>query len=81
MIKLRIKEIAQSKGIENAFQLTNATGLNYAQCHHYFNGEVKQIGMDALNRICFALKVKPAALFEYIADEELPSPAKGKRKA
>jgi DNA-binding Xre family transcriptional regulator len=65
VVKIIIREIAESKGIANPSQLKRATGLNYAQCHLYWNSQPKQIGVDALNRLCMALKVTPGQLFEF----------------
>ena len=68
MIRIKIREIAEEKGIENPYQLMKVTGLNYAQCHLYWNSEPRQIGVDALNRLCMALGVTPGQIFEFETD-------------
>jgi DNA-binding Xre family transcriptional regulator len=73
VVRIKIRELAEQKGIENPFQLMKVTGLNYAQCHLYWNSEPKQIGVDALNRICMALEVTPGQIFEFETDPDWPS--------
>lgn len=73
MIRIKIREIAEKKGIENPYQLMKVTGLNYAQCHLYWNSEPKQIGVDALNRVCMALGVTPGQIFEFETDPDWSS--------
>jgi len=68
MVRIKIRQVAERKGISNPFQLMRATGLKYAVCHLYWNGEPKQISTDALNKLCAALHVKPGQLFEYTRD-------------
>lgn len=73
VIRIKIRELAEEKGIKNPFQLMKVTGLNYAQCHFYWNSEAKQIGIDALNRICMALGVTPGQIFEFETDPDWSS--------
>jgi len=69
MVRIKIREVAERKGIANPFQLMRLTGLKYAVCHLYWNGEPKQISTDALDKLCDALDVKPGQLFEYTRDK------------
>ena len=73
MIRIKIRELAEKKGIENPYQLMKVTGLNYAQCHLYWNSEPRQIGVDALNRVCMALGVTPGQIFEFETDPDWSS--------
>jgi DNA-binding Xre family transcriptional regulator len=73
VIRIKIRELAEKKGIENPYQLMKVTGLNYAQCHLYWNSEPKQIGVDALNRVCMALEVTPGQIFEFETDPDWSS--------
>lgn len=68
MIRIKIREIAKEKGIDNPFQLMKATGMSYGQCHLYWNSEPKHIRPDALNRLCLALRVTPGQIFEFETD-------------
>jgi len=70
VVRLKIREIAEKKGIRNPYQLMKATGLNYAQCHLYWNSEPRQIGVEAINRLCMALRVTPRQLFEFEPDSD-----------
>lgn len=87
MVRIKIREIAEKKGINNPFQLMKVTGLNYAQCHLYWNSQPKQIGVEALNRLCMALGVTPGEIFEFESDPDWASDSlikksrRSKRKA
>jgi DNA-binding Xre family transcriptional regulator len=70
VVRIKIRELAERKGISNPFQLMKATGLNYAQCYLYWNGEPKQLGVDAINRLCMAFAITPGQLFEFERDPE-----------
>jgi DNA-binding Xre family transcriptional regulator len=70
VVRVKIREIAERKGISNPFQLMKASGLNYAQCYLYWNGEPKQLGVDAINRLCLALEITPGQLFEFERDPD-----------
>ena len=80
MVKIKIREIAERKGINNPSQLMRATGLNYAQCHLYWNNQPKQIGVDALNRLCMALEITPGQLFEFEPDPDWKRMAKSVKR-
>ena len=55
MVELKIREVAEGKGISNPFTLSQATGLAYATCHNIWNGQPRMIGLDTLDRLCEAL--------------------------
>jgi DNA-binding Xre family transcriptional regulator len=73
VVRIKIREIAEKRGINNPFQLMKLTGLNYAQCHLYWNSQPKQIGVDALNRLCMGLEVTPGEIFEFETDSNWSS--------
>ncbi|HEY6329829.1 MAG TPA: helix-turn-helix transcriptional regulator [Blastocatellia bacterium] len=68
MVEIKVREIAEKKGIGNPHQLSTATGLHYSVCHAYWNGNPKQISAKAVNKLCNALGVKPSQIFEYTPD-------------
>ena len=67
-VALKVRELAEQKGIENPFVLAKRTGLGYAICHRMWNGETTLIALETIAKLCDGLKVKPSQLFEYTAD-------------
>lgn len=67
-IKLRIKEVAETKGYGNPFALSQASGINYAICYKLWHTERRRIDLGTLEKLCDALKVTPGRLFEYERD-------------
>jgi len=64
-VKLKVKALAQGKGIHNPLVLSKASGIPYAACHAIWNDQQKQISLGTINRLCAALRVQPGRLFEY----------------
>lgn len=75
MVELKIREVAEGKGISNPFALSQSTGLAYATCHNIWNGQPIMIGLDTLDRLCEALECEPGDLLV-----RTPSKAKAKRR-
>jgi DNA-binding Xre family transcriptional regulator len=69
-VKLRVKALAQGKGISNPLALAKASGIPYAACHAIWNDQQKQISLGTINRLCAALRVQPGQLFEYEPDSK-----------
>jgi DNA-binding Xre family transcriptional regulator len=69
MLRLKVKEIAESKGIKNALELSQKSGVGYGSVYALWNGEPKMVGIETLNRLCNTLRIKPAQLFDYTPDE------------
>ena len=67
-IRLKVKEVALQKGIDNPFVLSQKTGMNYAVAYRLWHGEQRRIDLGTLERLCDALKVKPGQFFEYETD-------------
>lgn len=65
MLRLKIRHLAESKGISSALALSQRTGIAYGSCHALWNGEPKFIALETLERLCKGLKVRPGQLFEY----------------
>lgn len=68
MIKIRIKEIAKSRGIKNAHRLQLAAELSPAAASRFWKTEIEKISMETLDRLCKALECQPGDLFVYTAD-------------
>jgi DNA-binding Xre family transcriptional regulator len=65
MIKLVIREIAQREGIANPNSLSLATGLPYETCRRLWQEKATMISLNTIERLCDALRVRPAQLFDY----------------
>ena len=68
MVTLKIKEIAESKGLTKPIELARASGLSFSVVHKLWNGSQTRIDLTTINSLCSALKVKPGQLFEYTQD-------------
>jgi DNA-binding Xre family transcriptional regulator len=64
-IRFKVKEVAESKGIDNPFALSQKTGLNYAICYRLWHTPQKRVDISTLERLCDALKLTPGRFFEY----------------
>lgn len=62
MIELKIREVAEGRGVSNPFALAQVTGLAYATCHNIWNGQPTMIGLDTIDRLCEALDCAPGDL-------------------
>jgi DNA-binding Xre family transcriptional regulator len=67
-IKLQIKEVSESKGVDNPFALSQKTGLNYAITHKLWKGKQTRIDIGTLEKLCDTLKVAPGKFFDYERD-------------
>lgn len=59
MVELRVKQLAEGKGIDNPFSLSRESGVAYANCYKIWNSQQKMIGLDTLDRLCEALNCEP----------------------
>ena len=59
MIELRIRELAEGRGINNPFSLAKESGVAYSNCYKLWNNQQKMIGLDTLERLCEALNCEP----------------------
>lgn len=62
-IKVKIKEIAQSKGIKNPYQLQKKAHLSPTNARNLFNNEITLISIETLGKLCEALDCEPNDLF------------------
>jgi DNA-binding Xre family transcriptional regulator len=59
MIELRVREVAEERGITNPFSLSRESGVAYANCYKLWSGQQKMISLDTLDRLCEALSCEP----------------------
>ena len=81
-MKLIVRQVAEREGIRNPLELSQKSGIAYASCHRLWNEDVKQIGIETIERLCTLLKVWPNQLFDYKPEPDLlpqasePTPAR-----
>lgn len=77
--KLRIKEIAEAKGI-NQSQLQIKSGVTPPLLHRYWHNRVVEVKLEALEKIAKALGVKPGDLIasdeDYLIERAAPPSTK-----
>jgi DNA-binding Xre family transcriptional regulator len=59
MIELRVRELAQQRGITNPFSLSKESGVAYSNCYKLWNGQHTMISLETLDRLCEALACEP----------------------
>jgi DNA-binding Xre family transcriptional regulator len=63
MIELRVREVAEKKGISNPLSLSKESGIAYSNCYKIWNNQQKMISLDTLDRLCDALGCEPGDIF------------------
>jgi transcriptional regulator with XRE-family HTH domain len=71
MVRLRVKEVAQSKGF-NMSTLSRASGVSFMTIKRIWNADKKPYDahMSTLNRIALALGVPTSELIEDVTEEK-----------
>jgi len=69
MIKLRIKEQAEKRGIMNASQLQKALRDYSPNVYKWFNNDLTAFKIESIDRLCKVLKCTPNDLIEFQPDK------------
>lgn len=69
MMKVRIQEMAQKRGIETAYQLQKLLDVSPTLAARLWKGEFTQIGLSTLERLCRELRCQTDKLLRYEPDE------------
>lgn len=69
MIKKHIKEVAEQRGIKNAYGLQLAIEVSPTVAAKLWSGNFEMIGLGTLNKLCKVLKCQPNKLLTYEPDE------------
>lgn len=69
MVKLRVRELAERKGIRNPRVLSQKSGVAYSTCYGLWYGERTLVGLGVIDKFCKALGVPPGKLFDYDPDD------------
>ncbi len=64
VIKIRIREVAESKGIKTAYQLQKLTGAQPSVASKWYSNDLKMIGIETLDLLCKKLDCTPNDLLE-----------------
>jgi DNA-binding Xre family transcriptional regulator len=59
VVKVRIKEVAESRGITTAYQLQKLTGVHPSLAAKWFKNDLKMIGIDSIDLLCKKLNCTP----------------------
>ncbi len=65
VIKIRIREVAEAKGITTAYQLQKLTGVQATVAAKWYKNDLKSIAFDSLDLLCKKLDCKPQDLIAY----------------
>lgn len=68
MIRLKIKELAQKKGMKQ-YELIEKSGVTPQLLSRYWNNNMQRVSLEHLDLIARALGVKVTDLFEETEDE------------
>ena len=71
MVILKVRELAESKGIKNPFVLADRTGLAYANCWKMWNGKQTRINLSTINSLCVALECEPGDFIKFVKITEI----------
>jgi DNA-binding Xre family transcriptional regulator len=65
IIKLQVRKVAESRGIENPYGLAAKTGIAYAICYRLWHENQQRIDLKTIVVLCDSLDVEPGDLFDY----------------
>lgn len=62
MVTLRVRDVAERKGITTAYQLQKAAQLHPSHAAKLWKGDVEMIGLKTIDTLCEALTCEPGDL-------------------
>lgn len=74
VVKVKIKEMAQKRGLTTAYQLQKLTGAQPNLAAKWYRNDLKSIGIETLNTLCNALECEPSDLLEFTPDNLAEQP-------
>ena len=63
MVILRVRDVAERKGITTAYQLQKAARLHPGHAAKLWKGGIEMIGLKTIDTLCEALGCEPGDLF------------------
>jgi DNA-binding Xre family transcriptional regulator len=70
MVRLRIREAAEERGITTAYQLQKAMNVPPMTASRLWKGEMEMIGLNTIDAVCEALHCLPSDLILYIPNKK-----------
>ena len=64
MIKLKVREVAESRGITTITELAARCALAYDTASDFWHGRMKRVDLTVLDRVCKALQCRIEDVFE-----------------
>lgn len=80
MVELQIRQVAEKRGITNAYQLQKATGWQPAMAARVWKGNLRMIALDTIDVLCRALDCDPADLIVRVKDTPKPTRSSGNKR-
>ena len=68
MIRLKVREVAQQRGITTITELATRCGLAYDTAADFWHGRMKRVDLVVLDRVCKALQCQVVDVFEQTDD-------------
>lgn len=63
-ITVKIREVAESRGIKTAYQLQKKVGLSPSNAANLFNNDITLISIETLGKLCATLECEPNDLLK-----------------
>jgi DNA-binding Xre family transcriptional regulator len=73
MIELRIRQVAEARGITTAYQLQKRMNVPPGTAARLWRGGMKMIGLDTIDALCEAIGCQPADLIVRVTDSKKTS--------
>jgi DNA-binding Xre family transcriptional regulator len=70
MIESKIREVAQARGIQTAYQLQVALDVFPSVAARLWKGEFTRISLETMDRLCTMFHCQPGKLFHHTPDSE-----------
>ncbi len=70
MVKLRIREAAEARGVTTAYQLQKRMGVQPGMAARLWKGDLEMIALKTLDRLCVALDCELADLLMRVPDKK-----------
>lgn len=64
MVTIKIREVAEKRGITNAYQLQKALSTLPGTAARLWRSEMKMISLDTIDNLCAAFDCEPGDLFQ-----------------
>ncbi len=65
MIEIRVRAIAESRGIRNAHALAALLQVSPSVAARLWSGDFRRVDVATLDRLCAQLRVQPGSLFRF----------------